>query len=155
MGTTNILDLNNRVDELEKSYPASQVMMTDGVTSVEEAVDEVTEKITIPESIQAITSSVIASGTITIKKISGINFVLINNIKMVNAIPAGEELEISSSGSLINPPSVNTIILLRASAGGKDIYPVYLMLYTNGRITIINLSDVSTLVYGIGCGAYI
>lgn len=41
MGTTNILDLNNRVDELEKSYPASQVMMSDGTTSVEEAVDEV------------------------------------------------------------------------------------------------------------------
>lgn len=37
MGTTNILDLNNRVDELEKSYPASQVMMSDGVTSVEDA----------------------------------------------------------------------------------------------------------------------
>lgn len=35
MGTTNILDLNNRVDELEKSYPASHVMLSDGVTSVE------------------------------------------------------------------------------------------------------------------------
>ena len=37
MGTTNTLDLNNRVDKMEKSYPAEQVMMSDGVTSVEEA----------------------------------------------------------------------------------------------------------------------
>lgn len=41
MGTTNILDLNNRVDEMEKSYPAEQVMMSDGVTSVEEAVNDI------------------------------------------------------------------------------------------------------------------
>lgn len=40
MGTTNILDLNNRVDELEKSYPANKVMLSDGVTSVEDALDE-------------------------------------------------------------------------------------------------------------------
>lgn len=40
MGTTNILDLNNRVDELAKSYPADKVMMSDGGTSVEDAVDE-------------------------------------------------------------------------------------------------------------------
>lgn len=46
MGTTNILDLNNRVDELEKSYPANKVMMSDGVTSVEEAVDELKANIT-------------------------------------------------------------------------------------------------------------
>lgn len=38
MGTTNILDLNNRVDELEKSYPANKVVMSDGVTSVEEKI---------------------------------------------------------------------------------------------------------------------
>ena len=38
MGTTNILDLNNRVDKLEKSYPAEQVMMSDGVTSVEDKI---------------------------------------------------------------------------------------------------------------------
>lgn len=38
MGTTNILDLNNRVDELEKSYPASHVMLSDGVTSVEDKI---------------------------------------------------------------------------------------------------------------------
>ena len=37
MSTTNILDLNNRVGELAESYPASKVMMSDGVTSVEEA----------------------------------------------------------------------------------------------------------------------
>ena len=41
MSTTNILDLNNRVDELEKSYPADKVMMSDGETSVEDAVDNV------------------------------------------------------------------------------------------------------------------
>jgi hypothetical protein len=38
MSTTNILDLNNRIDELTKSYPANKVMMPDGVTSVEDAI---------------------------------------------------------------------------------------------------------------------
>ena len=51
MGTTNILDLNNRVDELEKSYPAEQVMMSDGVTSVEEALDELENGLTVRLSI--------------------------------------------------------------------------------------------------------
>lgn len=37
MSTTNILDLNNRIDELAESYPATQIMMSDGVTSVEDA----------------------------------------------------------------------------------------------------------------------
>ena len=41
MGTTNILDLNNRVDELAESYPADKVMMSDGVTSVEDALDNI------------------------------------------------------------------------------------------------------------------
>ena len=45
MSTTNILDLNNRVGELAESYPASKVMMSDGVTSVEDAVDEVVENV--------------------------------------------------------------------------------------------------------------
>ena len=36
MSTTNILDLNNRVSELAQSYPADKVIMSDGVTSVEE-----------------------------------------------------------------------------------------------------------------------
>lgn len=36
MSTTNILDLNNRIDELAISYPATQVMLSDGVTSVED-----------------------------------------------------------------------------------------------------------------------
>jgi len=44
MSTTNILDLNNRVDGLEKSYSANKVMMSDGVTSVEDAVDEINNK---------------------------------------------------------------------------------------------------------------
>ena len=39
MGTTNTLDLNNRVTELAGSYPADKVMMSDGVTSVEDALD--------------------------------------------------------------------------------------------------------------------
>ena len=30
MGSTNILDMNNRVDDLEKSYPANKVVMTGG-----------------------------------------------------------------------------------------------------------------------------
>ena len=51
MGTTNILDLNNRVDKLEKSYPATQVMMSDGVTSVEDVVDEVGTYSTTPVKI--------------------------------------------------------------------------------------------------------
>lgn len=46
MGTTNILELNNRVDKLEKSYPADNVMMADGVTSVEDAVDELKSGLT-------------------------------------------------------------------------------------------------------------
>ena len=37
MSTTNILDLNNRINELAESYPANKVMMSDGVTSVEDA----------------------------------------------------------------------------------------------------------------------
>ena len=41
MGTTNILDLNNRVSELAQSYPADKVRMSDGVTSVEDALDAV------------------------------------------------------------------------------------------------------------------
>lgn len=47
MSTTNILDMNNRIDELSESYPADKVMMSDGATSVEDAVDEVTEALTI------------------------------------------------------------------------------------------------------------
>ena len=39
MSTTNILDLNNRIDELADSYPADKVMMSDGVTSVEDRLD--------------------------------------------------------------------------------------------------------------------
>lgn len=38
MGTTNILDLNNRVSELAQSYPASKVLLNSG-DSVEERVD--------------------------------------------------------------------------------------------------------------------
>lgn len=41
MGTTNILDLNNRVSEIAQSYPADKVMMSDGVTSVEEKIGNV------------------------------------------------------------------------------------------------------------------
>ena len=40
MSTTNILDLNNRIDELAETYPANNVMMSDGVTSVEDALDD-------------------------------------------------------------------------------------------------------------------
>ena len=43
MSTTNILDLNNRIDELTESYPADKVMLSDGVTSVEDKVDELTD----------------------------------------------------------------------------------------------------------------
>ena len=32
MSTTNILDLNNRIDELAESYPADKVMMSDGAS---------------------------------------------------------------------------------------------------------------------------
>ena len=39
MSTTNILDLNNRIDELADSYPASKVMLSDDVTSVKDALD--------------------------------------------------------------------------------------------------------------------
>lgn len=49
MGTTNILDLNNRVSELAQSYPAEQVIYdntTSGLTAtdVQGAVDEVVGK---------------------------------------------------------------------------------------------------------------
>ena len=44
MGTTNTLDLNNRINELADSYPANKVVMSDGTTSVEDALDEVAEK---------------------------------------------------------------------------------------------------------------
>ena len=42
MSTTNILDLNNRIDKLTASYPADKVMLSDGTTSVEDALDELT-----------------------------------------------------------------------------------------------------------------
>lgn len=48
MGTTNTLDLNNRVTNLEKAVnglTASDIMLSDGVTSVEDALDEVAERI--------------------------------------------------------------------------------------------------------------
>ena len=35
-------DVQGAVDELAQSYPANKVMMSDGVTSVEEAIDELT-----------------------------------------------------------------------------------------------------------------
>ena len=48
MGSTNILDMNNRISALEKavdevaeSYPANKVMMSDGVTSVEDVINNV------------------------------------------------------------------------------------------------------------------
>ena len=41
MSTTNILDLNNRIDELRQ---ADNIMMSDGVTSVEDALDELASR---------------------------------------------------------------------------------------------------------------
>lgn len=51
MSTTNILDLNNRIDELAESYPATQVVMPDGVTSVADALPKVTDWYTVPSDI--------------------------------------------------------------------------------------------------------
>ena len=64
MGTTNILDLNNRVDEMEKSYPATQVMMSDGVTSVEDALDEAEGDIESLNTVIDVTSEITKNITV-------------------------------------------------------------------------------------------
>ena len=53
MGTTNILDLNNRVNALDELRHADNIMMSDGETSVEDKVDEVANRLILLGEIAA------------------------------------------------------------------------------------------------------
>lgn len=64
MGTTNILDLNNRVDELEKSFPANKVVMTGG-GNVEDAIDEVADGLIALHGYTDISASVLDLSSFT------------------------------------------------------------------------------------------
>lgn len=58
MSTTNILDLNNRIDELADSYPAAKVMLSDGVTSVGDALDAVMPRTASGSTLNQLVSAV-------------------------------------------------------------------------------------------------
>lgn len=54
----NILDIAKKVQKLADSYPADQVMMSDGVTSVEEAVNDVTQRTATGTTLASLISAV-------------------------------------------------------------------------------------------------
>ena len=131
MSTTNTLDLNNRVnklekdvDELAKSYPAAKVMMSDGVTSVEDAVDKLTSGLTK----KAHFYNIQGSGSVSVEASSCILFAKRDHQQSAYNVNAIYYLNEGNAWAMVN------------SGGNTNAISTS---YSNGTITITNNNEVA------------
>lgn len=111
--------------------------------------------LTSVETLQTITPDALLNGDITIKRTCGAKFVLCHNMILKNDLAAGATVELCAAGTVLNPPTEDTVFQIYAKSGGNDIAPVNLVLKADGSIIVINFASVSTKLYGYCCGAYI
>ena len=130
-------------------------LTTTDKNSIVGAINEVKSGLTNVETLQTLEPDALSNGDITIKQNCGVKFVICHNMILKNPLPAGETLELCAAGTVLNPPTENTIFTIDAKSGGKSIAPVNLQLRSDGGINVINFTSTQTLLYGYCTGAYI
>ena len=118
MGTTNILDLNNRVSELAESYPASKVLMNDGA-SVEADLASAVPRTATGTTLSTLNSAVgQLSETQKSNCIIGVNTATFNNILLKKGV---EDFYVcvypSNGGSILTFIYDGSSLIMRTSTG--------------------------------------